>query len=241
MVAVEQGQQAPDLVLDEAEAPGLLAGAVDGERLAHLCLDEEVRHHPAVAGPEPGTVGVEDAGDADLDPMRPVVGHGHGLGEALGLVVDPPGADRVDVAPIALRLGMDLRVPVDLAGRGQQIAGALLLGQAQGVVGAEAAHLESLDGHLQVVPGRGWAGEVEHGVDRARHPHVRTDVVASEGEVLVGEEMLDVGHAARGQVVDGDDLVAPSEQSIAKVRPEEPGAAGDHHAAARHHSRPRPT
>jgi hypothetical protein len=57
-----------------------------------------------------------------------LVGHGERLGEALGLIVDAARADRVDVAPVRLRLGMDLWVAVDLAGRGEQEAGALVLG-----------------------------------------------------------------------------------------------------------------
>ena len=82
----------------------------------------------------------------DVEAVVAVVRHGHGLGEALGLVVDAPGADRVDVAPVGLGLRVDERVAVHLAGRGQEEAGALVLGQAERVVGAEAADLQGLDG-----------------------------------------------------------------------------------------------
>ena len=48
------------------------AVAVDGEGPALEGLDQEVRHHPAVAGPQPRAVGVEDPDDADVDAVGAV-------------------------------------------------------------------------------------------------------------------------------------------------------------------------
>ena len=126
---VEQGQQAPDLVVDEAQAPGLAAVPVDGQGLAPQGLHDEVGHDPAVARREPGAVGVEDPGDAHVHPVGAVHGHGQALGEPLGLVVDAARAGRVDVAPVALDLGVHLGVPVDLAGARHEEAGAVRPGQ----------------------------------------------------------------------------------------------------------------
>ena len=67
------------------------------------------------SGPHARAVGVEDADDAGVEAVEPVVRHRHGLGEALGLVVHAAGADRVDVAPVGLGLRVDLGVAVDLA------------------------------------------------------------------------------------------------------------------------------
>ena len=53
-------------------------------------------------------------------PIGAVVRHRDRLGEALRLVVDRPGTDRVDVAPVALGLRVHERVAVDLAGRREQ-------------------------------------------------------------------------------------------------------------------------
>ena len=156
-----------------------------------------------------------------------VVGHRHRLGEALGLVVDAARADRVDVAPVALGLRVDLRIAVDLAGRRQEEPGALGLGQAEGVVGAEAADLEDLDRDPLEVGRRRRAGEVHHDIHRTGHPHVLADVVFDEREPALAEQLLDVGDGARHEVVDGDDLVATRQQGAAEVRTEEPGAAGD--------------
>ena len=90
---------------------------------------------------------------AGLEAVVPVIGEGDRLGEPLGLVVDAPRPDGVHVAPVRLRLRVHHRVAVDLAGGGEEEAGALRLGQAQAVVGAEAADLERLDRHLEVVDG----------------------------------------------------------------------------------------
>ena len=165
-VALEEPVDPVDQVGDVAEGAGLVALAVDGERLAPERLDHEVRHHPAVLRPHPGPVGVEDPDDPGVDAVVAVVGHGDRLGEPLGLVVDAARADRVDVAPVALRLGVDLGVAVDLGGRRQEEPGVLGLGQAQGVVGAERADLEGLDRELEVVDRAGRGGEVQHAVER---------------------------------------------------------------------------
>ena len=143
-----------------AEAARLLAVAVDGQRLAAQGLADEVGHDAAVVQAHARAIGVEDAHDARLHAVRAVVGHGHGLGKALGLVVDAARADRVDVAPVAFLLRMHHRVAVDLAGAGEQEARAFGQGQAQRIVRAQAAYLERLDRQLQVVDWTGRTGEV---------------------------------------------------------------------------------
>ena len=182
------------------------------------------------SGSHAGPVAVEDAHDPDVEAVVGVVGHRHRLGESLGLVVDPTWPHRVHVAPVVLGLGMDLGIAVDLAGGRQEEAGRLGPGQAEAVVGPEAADLEGLDRHLEVVLGRRRRGEVHDGVDRARHPDVGGDVELDVGEAGGAEEVLDVVHVAGDEVVDGDDLVAAREQTLAQVRPEEAGTAGDDHA-----------
>ena len=167
-----------------------------------------------------------------------VVGHRHRLGEALGLVVHAARADRVDVAPVRLRLRVHLRVAVDLAGRGEEEPGVLGLGQAEAVVRAQAADLQDLDRDALEVDRRRRAGEVHDRVDLAGHPHVLADVVLDEREPAVAEQLLDVGHGTGDEVVDGDDTITAIEQRPAEVRAEEAGAAGDDDA--RHGQRPMP-
>lgn len=93
-------------------------------------LEDEVGNDPSVIHVHPGPVGVEDPGHADLDVGLLRVGVGQCLGHTLTLVVAGPGADGIDVAPVGLRLRVDLGVAVDLGGRGDQDAGANALGQA---------------------------------------------------------------------------------------------------------------
>ena len=70
---------------------------------------------------------------------------GQRLGEPLGFVVDPARPDRIDVAPVVFRLRMDQRIAVDLGGRGEHEAWRLLLGQAQGMDGADRPNLQCVD------------------------------------------------------------------------------------------------
>ncbi len=236
MVGVEQGQEASHLVVHVAEAAGLHTIAVDGDRLALERLDDEVRHHPPVVGAHALAVGVEDPHDAHVEAMLAVIGHGERLGEALGLVVDAPRPDRVDVAPVGLHLGVDEGVAVDLARRCQEEPRPLGLGQAQQVVGPQAAHLHDLDGDLRKVLRRRGARQVHDRVDLAGHHQVLGHVAHDEGEARaccqLGHVLLDAGH----QVVDTDHLVAPSDERPAQVRPQEAGASAHHDP----HVRPTP-
>ena len=165
--------------------------------------------------------------DAGVDVVGLAVGQGHGLGEPLGLVVDAARSDRVDVAPVRLRLRVHLRVAVDLGGRGEHETGVLVAGQAQGVQRADRPHLQRLDRHAEVVDGRRRAGEVQDEVDRAADVDVVGDVRPDQPEAGVGSEVRDVLRGAGEEVVEADDLVATVEQRLAQVGAEEPRAAGD--------------
>ncbi len=94
--------------------------AVHRERLPAQRLEQEVRDRAAVVEPHARAERVEDPRDLRVDAVHPVVGHRHRLGEALGLVVDAARADRIHVAPVALRLRMHERIAVHLGGRGQE-------------------------------------------------------------------------------------------------------------------------
>ena len=194
-VHVHRPDEGLDEVGDVAERARLAPVAVNRQGLALERLDDEVADDPPVVHGHPRPVGVEDAGDPRLDPVLAVVVHHQGLGHALPLVVTAPDADGVDVAPVGLGLGMDLGVPVNLGGRGQEDTGPDPLGEAEHVDGPHDRGLDRLDGVLLVVDGRGRAGQVvdlvhldEQGVD---------DVVADELEIGVREEMPDVVLATR--------------------------------------------
>src|SRR5919199_1852866 len=109
-------------------APGLGAIAVDSYRITRESLGNEVWDHAPVVGAHPGPVGVEDACYTGVYTVVAVVGHSYRLGVALRLVVDAADAQRIDVAPVLLGLGMDQRVAVDLARGGEHHTRAFGLG-----------------------------------------------------------------------------------------------------------------
>ena len=106
VVAVDQAQEALDQVGHEAERARLAPVAEDRERLVLERLADEGRDRAPVVRAHARAVGVEDPRDVGVDALLAVVGHRQRLGVALGLVVDPARADRVDVAPVALALGV---------------------------------------------------------------------------------------------------------------------------------------
>ena len=75
-----------------------------------MYLDDEIGNDPPILGMHPGPVSVEDPCDPDLDPGPLVVGVGQGLRHPLALVVAGPGANGVDIPPVGLGLGMNIRV-----------------------------------------------------------------------------------------------------------------------------------
>src|SRR5215212_7734202 len=89
-----------------------------------------------------------------------MVGHRYRLGVALGFVVYPAQPYGVYVPPVLLGLGMDERVPVDLAGGGEHEACPLGLGETQSVVGAQGTDLQDRDRDVLEVRGAGRGGEV---------------------------------------------------------------------------------
>ena len=205
---------------DEAERARLGAVAEHGDRAVLERLAHEGRDRAAVVRAHARAVGVEDADDRRVHALLAVVGHRERLGVALGLVVDAARADRVDVAPVALGLRVDLRVAVDLGGRGGQEAGAVELGQAERVVRAVGADLERVQRQPQVVDRRGGRGEVVDEVDRLLDEERLDDVLVQEHE-LGHTDVLDVVEGAGFEVVDADHTVAAPEELVTEVRAEE--------------------
>lgn len=80
--------------------------AEDGDILVAQGLKYEVGYHPSVVFRHAGAIGVEDADDTDIDVVLTVVVHHQGFGHPFAFVVAAADADRVDVAPVVLFLGM---------------------------------------------------------------------------------------------------------------------------------------
>ena len=227
LVGLQQPVDAVHQVRHVAEGARLAAVAEDGQGLAAQGLAHEGRQGAPVVQAHARTVGVEDPHDAALEGVVPVVAHGHRLGEALGLVVDAAGPDRVDVTPVVLLLGVHQGVAVALRGRGQEEARALRVGQTEGFVGPERADLEGLDRVVQVVDRARRRGEVQDGVQAPGHVDELGHVLVDEVELRLGGQVLDVAQRAGDQVVHADHLVAFGQEAIGEVAAEETGAAGD--------------
>src|SRR2546423_6409930 len=231
LAALGEQHEPADQVVDVAEAPRLRTVAEDRDRRALERLAHERRHGAPVVRAHARAVGVEDPDDRGVDALLAVVGHRERLRVALRLVVDAARPDGVDVPPVALRLRMDERVAVHLARRGEQEARALVLREAERVVGPVRADLERVQRHAQVVDRARERGQVEDDVDRLADLDVLDDVVVEEDEVAV-PDVLEVRERARLEVVDADDAGAAPQQGLAKVRAEEPRAPG--HDRSRH-------
>ncbi len=155
-----------------------------------------------------------------------VVRHGDGLGEALGFVVDPSGAHRVDVAPVGFGLWVDKRIAIAFRCRGEQEASSLGFGEAEGLVGAERPDLEGLDGQLEIVDGRCRGGEVQHKIQPARNVDEVGHIMLDKDEPIAAEKMLDILEVAGDEVVHADHIEPLFEESFAQMRAEESRASG---------------
>ncbi len=105
---------------DTAESAGLLAIAVQRERLLAQRLTDEVDEHSPIGGNYPFAVSVEDADDVRVDAELAPVACRQRLAEPLRLIVDRARPGRAAIAAIALRLRMHGGIAVDFAGRGEE-------------------------------------------------------------------------------------------------------------------------
>jgi len=89
-------------------------------------------------------VGVEDSRHLDANAVLAMIVEEQGFRRALAFIVTGPQPQRIDVAPIGFRLRMNVRVAVDLAGRGLKNLGFDALGKTQHVDRAMHAGLQRL-------------------------------------------------------------------------------------------------
>ena len=147
--------------------------------------------------------------------MDAVIGHSHGFGEALGLIVHPARADRVDVAPVVFFLGMDQRVPVHFRGRGEEKTRPFFLGESQRLVRPERPNFQGRDRHFEIVDGAGGRREVQDRVNRAFDINIGCDVLRNKGKAWVGKEVSDIVGVPGNKVIHADHLIAFVEEAFA--------------------------
>src|SRR6202158_5124287 len=234
-VGFREAHEAVDLVTDVTEAARLIAVAVDGEGFAAQGLLHEIRDDPSVVKLHARSVGIEDADDVRIHVVIAAVGHGHGFGETLGFVVDRPGADRIDVAPVGFLLGMLQRVAVAFGRRRDKIFGTVFEGDVESMKGAERTDFQRGDAVSAVVHRTGGTGKVKDVIDFA---HVKgfANIFFDELEARFMIKVCEVGTAAGEEVVDDDHSPAFGEQGVAEMGSKKAGAPGHHRTSWAHAS-----
>lgn len=94
----------------------------------------------------------------------------------------------------------------------------------------ERSDLECLDRQLEIVNRTSGAREVQHAVKVTRDVRELRNVVLHEAEPLIPDQVRDVVGMAGDEVVEANDMVAVSDESIGEVRAQESGDAGDEHS-----------
>ena len=161
--------EGPQEVLDELARAGLFALPIERQRLVAQGLQDEVGDDAPILRVHPRPIGVEDAHQPHVHAELAAVFQGQGLGRALAFVVATAHAQRVDVAPVALRLRVDLRVAIDFAGRGDEEPRTAPPGHLERLARAVEGRSEGVEAVGLVVRGRGGAGQVEDPIVVARN------------------------------------------------------------------------
>src|SRR5680860_143817 len=217
-----------DEVVDVAQRPSLLAVAVHGQLLARKRLLDKGGNRASIALAQARAKGIEDADDPHRHAVGAVIRHHHRFREALGFVVDATRPDRIDVPPIALWLGMDFGIAVDLRGRSHEEPGRLRLGETQCVQRAERAYLQGVYRMVEIVARRSRGSEVQHPVHIALHEHIVRHVVAFEPESLVRDDAAQVAGITGQEGVKADYLPTLLQQPLAEMRTDEARASSDY-------------
>jgi len=204
-------------IIHVAKASGLPTIAIDGDVLSSKGLNDKVTHHATIVRMHARAVGIKNSDDLYLQLMLPPVIKKEGLSTSFSLVVTRTNANRVDLAPVTLGLGMNLRVPVDLARRGLKNSGSRALSQTQHIDRAMHTRLGGLHGVMLVMNGARRAGEIEDLINL--HVEREGDVVSHQFEVGPPQKVGNVSLTAREKVVHAEHLVTRLNQTIAEVRP----------------------
>src|SRR5262249_36528016 len=106
LVAFCEAQKAFNFIAHVTETARLSTVAVDGKVFAAQRLLHKIGNDPAIVQLHAATIGVEDAHNTCVRVVIAVIGHSHGFGKALGLVINRAGTDRIHIAPVGLLLRM---------------------------------------------------------------------------------------------------------------------------------------
>ena len=152
-----------------------------------------------------GPVGIKDSGYLDAQPVLAMVIEEKRLGATFALVVTRSRSFRIDVAPIGLRLGVDLRVAIHLAGGCLENPRLDAFCQAQHVDGAVHTGLGGLYRVKLIMDGRRRAGQVVNLV----HLHIEGigNIMTHEFEVVIVEQRQDIVSCPSEEIVYTEDIM----------------------------------
>src|SRR5260370_12495986 len=110
-----------------------MAVAVNCDALVAQGLDDEVRHDTTVIGSHAWTVGIENSCHLDAQVVLATIVEEQSFCTTLAFIVAGSQADRIDVAPIILRLRMNIRIAIYLRCRRLQNLAPYPLRQTKGL------------------------------------------------------------------------------------------------------------
>ena len=215
-------------IIDVTERSALVPLAINSDRFVQEGLNDEVGDHPPVVGVHVWPVRIENAGHFDEHGMLTPIIEKVCPRAPRDVLVAGTIADWVHVSCIALRLGVDSRVAVNLAGGSLKDFGPDAFGQAQHVDGPVDACLGRLDRIELIVDRRCRAGQIEDFVDL--YIQGKGDVVADELKGRVMKEMAYEMFAACVKIVHTQDFMALRDEPLAKVGSEKAGSTSDQNA-----------
>lgn len=224
VISIHQADKGLDEVIDIAERTGLQALSVDGYGHVLQGLDNEIRDDPAVVRMHARPVGIEDPPDFNAQVVLPVIVEKEGFGAALAFIVTRTGPGRIDVAPVALRLRMDIGIAVHLARRGLENLGPYPFCQTQHIDGTMHTGLGGLYRVMLIMDRRGRAGQIVDLIDL--NIEREGDVVAHQLEVGIIKQVQDVILIAGKIVIDAQNIVPVLEQTFAEMGTEKSGPSG---------------
>jgi len=118
-------------------------------------------------------------------------------------------------------------IAVDLRRRREEKTRSISPCTFEGVVRAIGSDFERLDRQLVVVNRARRRREVQHAVNGCVDRNPVRDVGLDQPKTVVVGKSIDVAQGPSHQVVDADHFVAVAEESLAQMRAEEPGGAGN--------------